>query len=77
MLGFTQITPQALSQLPEPPLKVVVASDVLQLLLWGHSSSVPPMQLSSWGCVFWWALVVVGSHILLVLGRVHPPVSGL
>lgn len=77
MLGFTRITPQALSQLPEPPLKVVVASDVLQLLLWGHSSPVPPMQLSSRGCVFWWAVVVVGSPILLCLGACASPCQWL
>lgn len=77
MLGFTRITPQALSQLPEPPLKVVVASDVLQLLLWGHSSPVPPMQLSSQGCVFWWAVVVVGSPILLCLGACASPCQWL
>ena len=72
-LGFTRITPQALSQLPGPTLKVVGAAGILQLLLWGQSSSVPPMQLSSWGCVFWWAVVFVGSHILPCLGACASP----
>ena len=58
---------------PPPHPKVVGASGILQLLLWGRSSSVPPMQLSSWGCVFRWAVVFVGSHILPCLGACASP----
>ncbi|XP_055283494.1 selenocysteine insertion sequence-binding protein 2-like isoform X1 [Moschus berezovskii] len=72
-LGFTRITPPALSQLPDPPLKVVGASGILRLLLWGHSSFVPPMQLSPWGCVFWWAVLFAVSHILPCLAARASP----